>query len=627
MKFRWQLLSGYAVVLAVTIAIAIAVFFNVGALIENQRWVDHTYEVIRVAEGIGAAMVDQETGVRAYMVTGDELFLEPYFGGRETFAELIAQAKELTSDNPAQVARWEQIEQRAITWDSEVVARYREVRESVNAGTAEMSAVVDIVSLGLGKEYMDGIRALVAEAVAVEEELIVSRTAASARSAALTTWGTLIAAGIAVLLGIVVATLIIRRTSSQLGQEPRLLEVIAERIAGGDLSFRAEEEKTTGVYRSMIKMISSLSGIVADIRASADNVAEGSRQMSETAQQMSEGATEQAANAEEVSSSMEEMSSNIRQNTDNAMQTDKISQKSARDADEGGEAVTETVAAMKEIAEKISIIEEIARNTNLLALNAAIEAARAGEAGKGFAVVASEVRKLAERSQGAAGEISELSSRSVAIAEKAGSMLSQIVPDIKRTAELVQEISAASNEQNSGADQINSAIVQLDSVIQRNASASEQMASMAEELNGQSVQLKNAVDFFTLTGRRDAAHRGSSSSVTQDTPPKQRAAALPAASKNSARPTTGRSHTEPAVGTTKPDSVAAPRPRRTVAAKAPVESAIPGDNGNKGKTGGAPAPEVPMPTGLALVDEDEVGITLDLDQSGRDDLDSEFEEF
>jgi methyl-accepting chemotaxis protein len=216
---------------------------------------------------------------------------------------------------------------------------------------------------------------------------------------------------------------------------------------------------------------------------------------------MSQGASEQAAAAEEASASMEQMTSNIRQNADNALQTEKIAVKSAAAAQEGGQAVVETVAAMKDIAKKISIIEEIARQTNLLALNAAIEAARAGEHGKGFAVVASEVRKLAERSQKAAAEISGLSASSVDVAEKAGHLLGLMVPDIQKTAELVQEINASSREQDLGAEQINKAIQQLDQVIQQNASASEEMASTSEELSSQAEQLQNAVAFFLIDGR------------------------------------------------------------------------------------------------------------------------------
>jgi methyl-accepting chemotaxis protein len=274
---------------------------------------------------------------------------------------------------------------------------------------------------------------------------------------------------------------------------------MAEHIAGGDLTVKVKllsDEDVLG--RSLSSMVERLREIVMEVKGSSDNVASGSQEMSATAEQMSQGASEQAASAEEVSSSMEEMGSNIRQNADNAMQTEKIAIKSAQDAKEGGDAVAETVSAMKEIAAKISIIEEIARQTNLLALNAAIEAARAGEHGKGFAVVASEVRKLAERSQAAAGEIGKLSTTSVAVAEKAGAMLLQIVPDIQKTAELVQEISAACNEQNSGAEQINKAIQQLDQVIQQNASASEEMASTSEELSSQAERLQEAIAFFKV---------------------------------------------------------------------------------------------------------------------------------
>jgi methyl-accepting chemotaxis protein len=226
-----------------------------------------------------------------------------------------------------------------------------------------------------------------------------------------------------------------------------------------------------------------------EVLSASNSISAASQQLSSTSEQVSQGAAEQSSAVEQVSSSMEEMSATIQLNTDNAVQTEKISIKAAEDADVSGKAVSEAVSAMKNIAEKIAIVQEISRQTNLLALNAAIEAARAGVHGKGFAVVAAEVRKLAERSQKAAEEITELSKNSADIAERAGGLLEQLVPDIRKTADLVQEIRAASSEQNSGAAQINSAIQQLDQVIQENASASEEMASTAEELASQAQQL------------------------------------------------------------------------------------------------------------------------------------------
>ena len=247
-------------------------------------------------------------------------------------------------------------------------------------------------------------------------------------------------------------------------------------------------------------MIERLREVVTDVTAAAENVAAGSEQLSASAETLSQGVSEQAASSEEVSSSMEEMAANIRQNADNASETEKIARQSSTDAARSGEAVGNAVSAMKTIAEKISIIQEIARQTDLLALNAAIEAARAGEHGRGFAVVASEVRKLAERSQAAAAEISTLSTQTLTVSETAGQMLNKLVPDIQRTATLVSEITLASREQNTGAEQINSAIQQLDQVTQQNASAAEEMSSTSEELSSQAQQLQATISFFTLGG-------------------------------------------------------------------------------------------------------------------------------
>jgi two-component system chemotaxis sensor kinase CheA len=271
----------------------------------------------------------------------------------------------------------------------------------------------------------------------------------------------------------------------------------ADEMANGNLTVVLRERSPQDkLMQALSAMVSGITRVVSDIRSIAGEVASASQSISTASTEVSKGATSQAASAEEASSSMEEMVSNIKQNADSAQQTDKIANKSATDAQESGKSVVEAVAAMKEIATKVSIIEEIARQTNLLALNAAIEAARAGEHGKGFAVVAAEVRKLAERSQKAAGEINQLSGTTVKVSERAGEMLGKLVPDIQRTAELVQEIAAASKEQDTGAEQINKALVELEKVIQQNASASEEMASTTEELSSQSDQLVSALAFF-----------------------------------------------------------------------------------------------------------------------------------
>ena len=319
---------------------------------------------------------------------------------------------------------------------------------------------------------------------------------------------------------IVIATLIVfllRKTVSKPLAET--VEMV-ERVADGDLTNivnSKSKDEIGDTVRAFNGMVSNLQRVVNEVSSASDNVASGSQQMSDSAQQISEGACRQSAAAEESSSSMEEMTSSIQQNADNARQTDQIARHASEKAENSREAVASTVIAMKDIAEKISIVEEIARTTDLLALNAAVEAARAGDHGKGFAVVASEVRKLAERSAAAAADISQVSKDGVGRAEKAGEMLTQLVPDINKTANLVQEINAASGEQSSGAQHVNKALQDLDQVIQQNASSSEEMASTAEELSSQAQQLQSSMGFFKV----DNGGNGVGFSTSYASPPAQ----------------------------------------------------------------------------------------------------------
>ncbi|GAM02416.1 methyl-accepting chemotaxis protein [Sphingomonas parapaucimobilis] len=306
---------------------------------------------------------------------------------------------------------------------------------------------------------------------------------------------------------------------------------LADTIAGGDLTVNHQPLSDKDMLgHALVSMVERLRGVVGDATQAAQNVASGSQQLSSSSEQVSQGATEQAAAAEEASASMEQMAANIKQNADNATQTEKIARQSSLDAEQSGTAVQKAVVAMRTIAEKIGIVQEIARQTDLLALNAAVEAARAGEHGRGFAVVAAEVRKLAERSQTAAAEISGMSSDTVGAATQAGEMLTKLVPDIRRTAELVAEISAACREQDIGAVQINEAIQQLDKVTQQNASASEQISSTSEELASQAEELQESIAYFRVDA---AGHRGRAKPAVRK--PVARPVAKPARSASGAR--------------------------------------------------------------------------------------------
>jgi len=350
---------------------------------------------------------------------------------------------------------------------------------------------------------------------------------------------------------------------------------VAAKIADGDLlvSPKPLSDKDT-LGHALTRMVERLRAVVTDALTASGNVSSGSQQLSSAAEQIAQGATEQASAAEEASSAMEEMAANIKQNADNAAQTEKIARQSAKDAESSGEAVARAVAAMDTIAQKITIVQEIARQTDLLALNAAVEAARAGEHGKGFAVVASEVRKLAERSQAAAGEISHMSGDTVKSAQDAGEMLNRLVPDIRKTAELIAEISAACREQDIGAAQINQAIQQLDQVTQQNAGASEEMSATSEELAGQAEELQNSISFFKVDGAGDRRQPSS----------RPQANAAPAA---------------------KPQAARQPR---TLAAKKPAQ------------------PQASQAQSVQAQQERARGFALDLSMGGRDEHDHDFRE-
>jgi methyl-accepting chemotaxis protein len=388
--------------------------------------------------------------------------------------------------------------------------RLRALQESREAYARTQDRLVELLSAGKKVEAMQWLRNELQAALDTlvtaaddfaEHEKSEIKVASEASDQAFADAGAKMksGAGIAALLALIAGvwvTLSITRPISAAASA-------ANRMADGDLTVRVESNSKdeAGLLLSAIAaMVDKLSQVVGEVRVSADTLASASEEMSTTAQSLSQASTEQAASVEETSASVEQMTASISQNTENARVTDQMAGKAAQEAGEGGEAVRKTVEAMKQIAQKISIIDDIAYQTNLLALNAAIEAARAGEHGKGFAVVAAEVRKLAERSQVAAQEIGEVAGSSVQLAERAGKLLDEMVPAIRKTSDLVQEITAASQEQSSGVGQINTAMNQLSQLTQQNASSSEELAATAEEMSGQAQQLQAAMAFFKIDG-------------------------------------------------------------------------------------------------------------------------------
>ncbi len=391
-----------------------------------------------------------------------------------------------------------------------LMERYRSLRDIWEASTAQVVKLAQSPSPALrvqSQQLSAGDAATHFEAMRHEldliqdrlEEILKLKQQESDANFATTSLTLMIAVTVGILLAIVLSVVLFRSITNPL----QIVSKAVGQLAEGDLTFRANTDRNDEfglLLRAMDDSVARLGQTVTDILGTADALTNASTQVSATAQSVSQATTEQAASVEEISASVEQMSASVNQNADNAKVTDGMAAKASAQASEGGKAVTQTVDAMRQIAEKIAIIDDIAYQTNLLALNAAIEAGRAGQHGKGFAVVAAEVRKLAERSRIAAQEIGEVAGSNVQLAERAGHLLSEMVPAITQTSELVQEIAAASAEQSGGLGQVNSAMSQMSRVTQQNAAASEELAATAEQMSGQAMQLQQMVSFFKVQG-------------------------------------------------------------------------------------------------------------------------------
>lgn len=410
--------------------------------------------------------------------------------------------------------RWEKYKALIVTSrEQELVPKYenareewellsRQVVEGRQADTREGRRLSLDLTMGLAKEKFEQMQGYLDQLIAINVDLSQEAGEVASTTYRMTLTSLLSITGIGLITGMFIAFSITSGLLTQLGSDPAVAANIVRRVAEGDLTvkFGVRGKTTKGVLATIEAMVGKLNTIVADVKKASENVTSESQTMRSRAEQMSKGAAAQVAASEEASSSIEQMVVNIRQSANNALEAEEIAIRAAADAQETSQAEAQAVAAMREIAQKIGIVEDIARQTRMLALNATIEATRAQEHGKEFSVVAAEVRALAERSQTAAAEITLLASSSVPIAERAGAMLRQLVPNIQKTAELVQEISAASNEQNTGADQINRAIRQLESVARQNSVTSEEMSLTAEDLAAQAEHLYRGIAFFRIDG-------------------------------------------------------------------------------------------------------------------------------
>ncbi|WP_313958306.1 methyl-accepting chemotaxis protein [Pseudomonas citri] len=503
MKVGTKLGLGYAGMLLMMLMLALSSMsglFNVHMIVDDIT--GNAYPKVQVSNELNNGMIDTSTTLRDLILKTDEQQLKPlrdrYLAIRKEQSGRMDTLEKLL-DNRQEQDLFRDIKSARVSYNQNV-DRLVELAFANQKGQA-----TEVLYGDLERAQADYAK-LISDMIELQEASFSDNDKQEQSEYDRTRLISFTLLGGALIFGIALALWITRSLVRQLGGEPQFAADITQRIADGDLSvvIPLRPNDSGSLLAAMKSMVDKLSQIIGEVRGSANALSSASEEVSATAQSMSQATSEQAASVEETSASVEQMSASIKQNTENAKVTDGMAGNAARQAREGGEAVKDTVVAMKSIAEKIGIIDDIAYQTNLLALNAAIEAARAGEHGKGFAVVAAEVRKLAERSQVAAQEIGEVAKNSVALAERAGSLLDEIVPGIAKTSDLVQEIAAASEEQSSGASQINTAMNQLNQITQQNASASEELAATAEEMSGQAEQLQQLMSFFSLAGNGES---------------------------------------------------------------------------------------------------------------------------
>ena len=532
------LTMGLIVILAVSIT-AVAVN-NLQTFDERARQSAKAYAALARTQQILVAVIEQQSGVRGFLATGDKELLAPYHSGMEAFATGLDMLLTSTADAPEQHRKVRAFGEAMEEWQTNIAQRQIDLA-SVPATLEEARA---IEASGASKAILDRVRSIHADLVAVATAATTQNAAAHVRAKRFADIAIPASAILLVLVAVISGLWLARMIGAGLGQALALAEEVArgnlsadvrsksrgevgrlldalgtmledlnrksqsaENIAQGDLMAAVEPHSHKDRLGIALRDVSAkLRSVIADASCTAEYVRAGAAQMRETSALLSEGVNSQAAAADEVSASVEQMTANMGLSADSASQTEKIATQSAEEARKCCDAVERAVTAMKTIADKISIVQEIARQTDLLALNAAVEAARAGSHGKGFAVVASEVRKLAERSQTAAAEISHLSGETVTVSGEAGRLLESLVPNIQRTADLVKRISSATREQSVGAEQINQAIHDLDKVIQRNGSTVERSAETGRELASQAGKLSDVIGYFKLGDAATTAH-------------------------------------------------------------------------------------------------------------------------